>query len=173
MYAKRQACSSKIKSKLVTILRKILTKGSKACIYARFLVHHNIYYVPRAWCTKDRAHNLWFIYIYIHNNNIAIYNNNRSTPVESLHSILLGPYKYLLKITIPTLSSRQKDEILSRIRAFNFSGFSVKLHGNVIRHHQSFVGRDYKAWAQMAPFVIFPYLTEGDKMVWLSLSKVI
>ena len=96
----------------------------------------------------------------------------RSTPVESLHTILLGPYKYLLKITIPKLSKKQKDEVLARIRAFNFSGFRVKLHGNVIRHHQSFVGRDYKAWAQMAPFIIFPYLTNGIQMVWLSLSKV-
>ena len=96
----------------------------------------------------------------------------RSTPVETLHTILLGPYKYLLKSTIPKLSTRQKEEVLARIRAFHFSGFRVRLIGNVIRHHQSFVGRDYKAWAQMAPFIIFPYLTEEDTTVWLALSKV-
>ena len=84
----------------------------------------------------------------------------RSTPIETLHTILLGPYKYLLKVTIPKFSRVQKEEILARIRAFNFSGFRVKLVGNVIQYHQSFVGRDYKAWAQMAPFVIFPYLNE-------------
>ena len=96
----------------------------------------------------------------------------RSTPVETLHSILLGPYKYLLKATIPKFSKAQKQEILARIRAFNFSGFRVKLLGNVIQHHKSFVGRDYKAWAQMAPFIIFPYLDQQDKSLWLALSKV-
>ena len=73
---------------------------------------------------------------------------------------------------IPKLSGDQKDEILARIRAFSYSGFRVRLLGNVIRHHQSFVGRDYKAWAQMALFIMYPYLSNGDKAVWLSLSKV-
>lgn len=97
---------------------------------------------------------------------------HRSTPVESLHSILLGPYKYLLKSTIPLLSDTQKEEVNARIRAFSYSGFQVRLHGNVIRYHQSFVGRDYKAWAQMALFIIYCYLSDEDKKVWLALSKV-
>lgn len=96
----------------------------------------------------------------------------RCMPIESLHTILLGPYKYLLKSTVPTLSRTQKQEVLARIRAFNTSGFHVKLVGNVICYHQSFVGRDYKAWTQMALFIIYPYLTEEDKTIWLSLSKV-
>lgn len=79
----------------------------------------------------------------------------------------------MLKHTIPTLSKRQKDEVLARIRAFSFSGFCVKLFGNVIQHHRSFVGRDYKAWAQMSLFIVYPYLSSGDKSVWLALSKVI
>ena len=83
--------------------------------------------------------------------------------MESLHTILLGPYKYLLKTTIPSLSKMQKDEVLA--------GFvvSITLDSNVeysvtFCHHQSFVGRDYKAWAQMAPFVIYPHLSSEDKM---------
>ena len=94
----------------------------------------------------------------------------RSTPVQVPHTILLGPYKYLLKYTLPKLS---KQEILARIRAFNYSGFRERRNGNVIRHHQSFVGRDYKAWAQMAPYIIFPYLSPGDIAVWLALAKVL
>lgn len=96
----------------------------------------------------------------------------RSTPVETLHSILLGPYKYLLKATLPTLSTKEKQEIMARIKAFSYSGFRVKLAGNLVRYYQSFVGRDFKAWAQMAPFIIGPYLREGQKEVWLALSKV-
>ena len=92
--------------------------------------------------------------------------------METLHTVLLGPYKYLLKSTLPKLSSSQKEELLARIRAFSFSGFHVRLIGNVVGYHQSFVGRDYKAWAQMAPFVLFPYLAEEHRTLWLALSKV-
>ncbi len=54
--------------------------------------------------------------------------------MECLHTLLLGPYKYLLRSTISTLSTKQKEEVLARVRAFNYSGFSCKLQGNVIRH---------------------------------------
>ena len=94
----------------------------------------------------------------------------KSIPVEAQHSILLGPYKYLLKSTLPKLSPREKVELLAQIRAFNFPGFCAKLVGNVVSYHQSFEGRDYKAWAQMAPFVLFPFAEEHRK--WLALSKV-
>ena len=92
--------------------------------------------------------------------------------METLHTILLGPYKYLLKVTIPTLTNRQKQEVLARVRAFNYSGFDVRMFGNVVLHHKSFVGRDYKAWAQMALFIIGPYLSTSQERVLLSLSKV-
>ena len=61
---------------------------------------------------------------------------------------------------------------MSPMLIFAHSGFHVKLVGNVIKYHQSFVGCDYKAWAQMAPFIVFPYLDEQDKSLWLALSKV-
>lgn len=92
--------------------------------------------------------------------------------METLHSILLGPYKYLLKTTIPGLKPQEKQEVLARMRQFHYSGFDGRVYGNVIRHHQSFVGRDYKAWAQMALFVIGSYLSDNQKKVLLSLSKV-
>ena len=97
---------------------------------------------------------------------------NRSTPVEVLHSILLGPYKYLLKTTIPTLNPQQKRELLARMSTFNYSGFSGKVIGNIVYHHKSFVGRDYKAFAQMALFVLGPYLPDSQKPLWITLSKV-
>ena len=89
-----------------------------------------------------------------------------------LHSILLGPYKYLLSDVMEGLGKKEKSEILARVSAFNYSAFECKLAANVCYHHQSFVGRDYKTWAQMAVFIISPYLNSGDKEVWLSLSQV-
>ena len=105
----------------------------------------------------------------VNNNYIIVMFYYRSTPIETLHTILLGLYKYLLRVTIPKFSGVQKEKILARIGAFNFSGFRVKLVGNVVQYHQSFIGCD---WAQMAPFVIFPYLNEDGKCLWLALSKV-
>ena len=95
-----------------------------------------------------------------------------SLPVEVLHTLGLGACKYLLKETMPTLRPWQKREILARVRAFNTSGFRVKMYGNVCQYYQSFLGRDFKAWAQMAIFILKPYLNEGQAAVWLSFSKV-
>ena len=89
--------------------------------------------------------------------------------MEILHTILLGPYKYIWKKVMPTLNARQKKEVLARKAAFNYSGFDGKVLRNVVHHHQSFVGRDYKAWAQMARFIIGSYIDASQKRVWLGL----
>ena len=86
---------------------------------------------------------------------------------------MLGPCKYLLKEFMPQLSARQKVEILARLRAFCSSGLKMKLYGKVCSYYQSFIGRDFKAWAQMAIFVMGPYLNEGQLKVLLSFTKVL
>eukprot|EP00731_Ephydatia_muelleri_P033683 Em0035g20a len=96
----------------------------------------------------------------------------RCLPVEALHIIPLGICKAFLKDVMPKLSPTQKREVLARIRAFNHSGFKVKIHGNMCYHYQSFVGRDYKAWMQMAIFILSPYLSNGQLIVLVNLSKV-
>ncbi len=101
-----------------------------------------------------------------------MYTTCSSVPVETLHTVLLGPYKYLLKSVMPTLTSLQKQQLLAKMSTFNYSGFKGKVLGNIVSYHRSFVGRDYKAWAQMAPFVMLPYLSDGEREVWINLSKV-
>ena len=61
--------------------------------------------------------------LYFTLSNIYIYS---STPVEALHTILLGPYKYLLHSLMGHVSSAQKEEIQARIESFNFSVFDTK-----------------------------------------------
>ena len=77
----------------------------------------------------------------------------RSTPVETLHTILLGTCKYLLRSFMTKRKEEDKKEILARMS----SGFSTKVHGNVWYYYQSFVGRDFKGWMQMAIFIISSY----------------
>ena len=101
-----------------------------------------------------------------------IYSLFRGLPVEVLHTILLGCCKAFLKAIIPKLTSAQKAEVLARILAFNHSGFKVKIHGILCYHYQSFVGRDYKAWMQMAVFILYPFLSDGELQVLVNLFKV-
>ena len=63
--------------------------------------------------------------------------------MEVLHTKLLGSCKYFLKCVTPKLSKEQKQQVLARVSAYNMSGFTVKMHGNVCQHYQSFIGRDY------------------------------
>ena len=58
----------------------------------------------------------------------------RCTPIECLHTILLGPYKYMLRAVMDKLTSRQKDEVLVRISSFPFSGCKEKLQSNICRY---------------------------------------
>eukprot|EP00731_Ephydatia_muelleri_P013887 Em0007g1197a len=114
-----------------------------------------------------------FKYLFSSHSSIHIYCIfNRSIPVEVLHTILLGLCKYFLKEVMPRLSKAQKKELLAWICAFNLSGFQDKVHGNVCNHFKSFVGRDFKAWAQMAILILSPYLSSEECEVLLSCMKV-
>ena len=96
----------------------------------------------------------------------------RSTPIDCLHTILLGAYKYLFADLMNRVSPNDKREISARITCFPKSGLSTFLSGGITRYHGSCVGRDFKALAQMAPFVLWHYLEDREKTLWLHLSKV-
>jgi hypothetical protein len=87
------------------------------------------------------------IMFYMHAHMHCIY---RSTPVETLHTILLGPYKYLLRKLMSKLTSQKKEEIRARIRAFSYTGFKTRLSTDICKYTGSLVGRDFKVLAQMA-----------------------
>ena len=70
------------------------------------------------------------------------------------------------------VSTTQKKEIAAKIASFPSSGMSLSLSPGIVHHHQSFVGKDFKALAEMAPFVLWNYLDDKEKKVWLNLSKV-
>ena len=85
--------------------------------------------------------------------------------METLHTILLGPYKYLLRALMGRLTTAQKDDLQARLFTFDFSGLEYKLSYNLIRHFKSFVGRDFKALAQVSLFLLGPYMTPQEKSV--------
>lgn len=96
----------------------------------------------------------------------------RSTPIECLHTILLGPYKYLTAELMNRLTPREKLEIAAKIAVFPKSGFSSTLSPSLPRTFKSFHGRDFKLLAQMSLFILWDYLTISEKKVWKMLSMV-
>ena len=95
-----------------------------------------------------------------------------SIPVECLHTILLGASKYMLRSFMDKATPSMKKEILARIGSFPYCGFSCHITGNICYYYKSFVGRDFKAWMQMAVFILEHYLSASELECWLLLSKV-
>ncbi len=71
-----------------------------------------------------------------------------------------------------SLSSAQKKEILARIKAWSYCGFSERITGNIAYHYKSFVGRDFKAWLQMVIFIIPSFVSDQEMKCWFALVKV-
>ena len=111
--------------------------------------------------------------------NTIIYNKHynlslsRSTPVESLHTILLGPYKYFLAELMDKLEPNEKRKIEAKLASFPQSGLPYQIPPEAVcKYYKSFVGRDFKVLAQMLLFVVWDHLTTSEQEVWKSLSKV-
>ena len=85
--------------------------------------------------------------------------------METLHTILLGPYKYLLRSLLGRLTSAQKVDIQARLLTFDYSGLDYRLSYNLICHFRSFVGRDFKVLAQVSLFLLGVYMTRQVKTV--------
>eukprot|EP00731_Ephydatia_muelleri_P016107 Em0009g531a len=50
--------------------------------------------------------------------------------------------------------------------------YAIRISRNIAKYYKSFVGRNFKALAQMALFVLSPFLAPAEIEVWLALSKV-
>ncbi|KAI4519102.1 hypothetical protein K525DRAFT_149414, partial [Schizophyllum commune Loenen D] len=99
------------------------------------------------------------------------------TPVEILHVVLLGFVKYFWRDVIAhRLGKAEKLTLKARLNSFDTRGLGIPpLSGDVLVDHAgSLVGRDFRAIAQVAPFVLHDLGIEDSMIrVWMALSKVI
>ncbi|KAF8204045.1 hypothetical protein BJ912DRAFT_841196 [Pholiota molesta] len=98
------------------------------------------------------------------------------TPVEILHVVLLGFVKYFWRDLIANqINDDQKRVLVVRLDSLNVDGLGIsKLGGNtLVRYANSLTGRDFRAIAQVAPFVIYDMVPSDVYDAWVSLSTLI
>ena len=78
----------------------------------------------------------------------------------------------MLRSLTGRLTHSQKNDLEARLLTFDISGLEFNLSYNIVRHFRSFVGRDFKALAQISLFLLGLYMTQEEKVIWLALSKV-
>ncbi|KAK4703095.1 hypothetical protein P7C70_g3128, partial [Phenoliferia sp. Uapishka_3] len=84
------------------------------------------------------------------------YDFHRDTPVEILHTVLLGFVKYLWRDLIMKLNDIRKERLRVRLRAFDTTGcdFSDLNGDTLVRFAQSLVGKDFRHVLQSILFTI-------------------
>lgn len=100
------------------------------------------------------------------------------TPVEVLHTILLGFVKYFWRdaVNVRVGKDKLKQELLkTRLSSFDTTGLGISpLSGHTfVQYAGSLVGRDFRAIAQAAPFVLHGLVPEKCFDAWIALSRLI
>ncbi|KAK0448235.1 hypothetical protein EV421DRAFT_1900873 [Armillaria borealis] len=103
---------------------------------------------------------------------------HRDTPVEILHVVLLGFIKYFWRDLIHNQLKGKDDKkalLETRLSSLDVSGLGISpLAGHtLVTYAGSLTGRDFRAIAQVAPYVIYDLVSEECRNAWISLSKMV
>ncbi|KAJ7135127.1 hypothetical protein C8R46DRAFT_1362251, partial [Mycena filopes] len=103
---------------------------------------------------------------------------HQDTPVEILHVILLGFVKYLWRDVVQLQLNKKDDKkqlLATRLSSLDVSGLGISpLAGRtLVQYSGSLTGRDFRAIAQVAPFVIYDLVSEDCFQTWQALSKLV
>lgn len=101
---------------------------------------------------------------------------HRDTPIEILHTIRLGPVKYLLQLVISMLKEKKKDAWkLEQLRKRMMSVSSDQLPRppsvkNILKWMGSMTGRDAALFVQLAPFLLEGLVSDEMMRAWETLG---
>lgn len=101
-----------------------------------------------------------------------------NTPVEVLHVVLLGFIKYFWKDVIKNQIKNKpakKELLAARLSSFDTAGLGISpLAGHtLVQYAGSLVGRDFRAIAQVAPFILKDFVSDECYDTWKCLSKLV
>lgn len=99
---------------------------------------------------------------------------HQDTPVEILHVILLGVVKYYWRDAVAR-TKKDHDVLIGRLSTFNTWGLNLSpLPGKtLVNYAGSLTGRDFRAIAQAAPFVLYGLLSDDQLEVWKALADLV
>lgn len=95
--------------------------------------------------------------------------------MEILHVVLLGFVKYFWRDAISRLDDSQKATLTTRLSSLDVSGLGIPpLAGHtLVKYASSLTGRDFRAIAQAAPFVLYDLVPKPCFDTWLSLCSMV
>ena len=104
--------------------------------------------------------------------------NERRSPVEILHTVLLGFVKYFWRDAVQNQigNKTEKRRLLQiRLSSVDTNGLGIsKLSGlTLVQYAGSLTGRDFRAIAQVAPFVLHGLVSSPCYDSWVSLSNLV
>ncbi|KAJ7606697.1 hypothetical protein FB45DRAFT_765011, partial [Roridomyces roridus] len=100
------------------------------------------------------------------------------TPVEILHVVLLGFVKYTWRDLVQNQlfkKDKLKKLLETRLNSVDVTGLGISpLAGHtLVQYAGSLVGRDFRAIAQVAPFVVYDLVSKDCLETWVALSKLV
>jgi len=100
---------------------------------------------------------------------------HQDTPVEILHVVLLGFVKYFWRDAIGRMNDAQKALLTTRLSSLDVAGLGIPLLAGktLVKYAGSLTGRDFRAIAQSAPFVLYDLVPKECFDTWLSLCSLI
>lgn len=103
-------------------------------------------------------------------------NPHADTPVEILHVILLGFVKYFWRDAVARIPVEQRPILMARLSSLETAGLNIPpLAGyTLVKYAGSLTGRDFRAIAQTAPFVLHNLgLPDEHLLAWTALSSLV
>jgi hypothetical protein len=99
---------------------------------------------------------------------------SQDTPIELLHTILLGLVKYAWFMSTLSMTKKQRDELAIDLESLSIDGLSMDplQAAYMIQYRASLIGRQYKQIVQTIIFHIHKYVSDDYLQLWKSVGRL-
>ncbi|KAA1090856.1 hypothetical protein PGT21_015761 [Puccinia graminis f. sp. tritici] len=99
---------------------------------------------------------------------------DRSNPERLLNPYFEAPVKYMVRDFMRRLSAEDKQHVKARYQSFNIDGLNIPSiqPSYLTKHFANFIGKDFRVVLQAAPFVLFEYMDDKERTLWMALCHL-